>query len=48
VRIRMGEIAGPYNEEIDSALLDPPIAVWREHEASRWHCACPKTAWPTA
>src|SRR5271166_2263467 len=29
------EIAGRYNEEIHSALLRPPIAVWREHEASR-------------
>jgi putative transposase len=28
------EIAGRYNEEIHSALLRPPIAVWREHEAS--------------
>jgi putative transposase len=26
------EIAGRYNEEIHSALLRPPIAVWREHE----------------
>ena len=28
------EIAGRYNEEIHSALLRPPVAVWREHEAS--------------
>lgn len=28
------EIAGRYNEEIHSPLLRPPIAVWREHEAS--------------
>jgi putative transposase len=28
------EIAGRYNEEIHSALLRPPIALWREHEAS--------------
>ena len=28
------EIAGRYNEEIHSALLRPPIAVWREHEDS--------------
>jgi putative transposase len=28
------EIAGRYNEEIHGALLRPPIAVWREHEAS--------------
>jgi putative transposase len=28
------EIAGRHNEEIHSALLRPPIAVWREHEAS--------------
>ena len=28
------EIAGRYNEEIHSALLRPPIAVWREREAS--------------
>jgi putative transposase len=28
------EIAGRYNQEIHSALLRPPIAVWREHEAS--------------
>jgi putative transposase len=28
------EIAGRYNEEIHSALLRPPIAVWREHEAT--------------
>ena len=28
------EIAGRYNEEIHSALLRPPIAVWREHEVS--------------
>ena len=28
------EIAGRYNEEIHSALLRSPIAVWREHEAS--------------
>jgi putative transposase len=28
------EIAGRYNEEIHSALLRPPIAVWREHEPS--------------
>ena len=28
------EIAGRYNEEIHSALLRPPIAVWREHEAA--------------
>jgi putative transposase len=28
------EIAGRYNEEIHSALLRPPIAVWRDHEAS--------------
>jgi putative transposase len=28
------EIAGRYNQQIHSALLRPPIAVWREHEAS--------------
>ena len=28
------EIAGRYNQEIHSALLRPPIAVWDEHEAS--------------
>jgi putative transposase len=28
------EIAGRYNQEIHSALLRPPIAVWREQEAS--------------
>ena len=28
------EIAGRYNQEIHSALLRPPIAVWSEHEAS--------------
>jgi putative transposase len=28
------EIAGRYNQEIHSALLRPPIAVWREHEAA--------------
>jgi putative transposase len=28
------EIAGRYNQQIHSALLRPPIALWREHEAS--------------
>lgn len=28
------EIAGRYNNQIHSALLRPPIAVWQEHEAS--------------
>jgi putative transposase len=28
------EIAGRYNQEIHSALLRPPIAVWEENEAS--------------
>jgi len=28
------EIAGRYNQEIHSALLRPPIALWREHEDS--------------
>src|SRR5271165_5986720 len=28
------EIAGRYNQEIHSALLRPPIAVWDEHETS--------------
>ena len=28
------EIAGRYNEQIHSALLRPPVALWREHEAS--------------
>jgi putative transposase len=28
------EIAGRYNQEIHSALLRPPIAMWREHEAA--------------
>ena len=38
------EIAGRYNEEIHSALLRPPVAVWREHEASL-ALRMPKTAW---
>src|SRR5271170_2596553 len=28
------EIAGRYNQQIHNALLRPPIALWREHEAS--------------
>lgn len=28
------EIAGRYNHQIHSTLLRPPIAMWREHEAS--------------
>jgi putative transposase len=28
------EIAGRYNKQIHSALLRPPVALWREHEAS--------------
>ena len=28
------EIAGRYNQQIHSALLRPPVALWREHEAS--------------
>ena len=28
------EIAGRYNQQIHSALLRPPIALWREHEDS--------------
>jgi putative transposase len=28
------EIAGRYNNQIHSALLRPPIAVWREHESA--------------
>ena len=34
MRARPRRSAGRYNQQIHSALLRPPIALWREHEAS--------------